>query len=60
MGTRQRCAIVVAITTSMAHRCGGHGAGVSDTETGAPALDPVWQTVIVTSGRIIIGWRAGT
>jgi hypothetical protein len=31
-----------------------------DGETKAPATETVWQTVTVTSGRIIIGWRVGT
>jgi len=26
----------------------------------APKRELVWQTVPVTSGRIIIGWRVGT
>jgi hypothetical protein len=33
---------------------------VSHTETDAPKREQVWQTVPVTSGRIIIGWRVGT
>jgi len=36
------------------------GESVSDGETRAPAAERVWQTVTVTSGRIIIGWRVGT
>jgi hypothetical protein len=31
-----------------------------DGETGGPSTETVWQTVTVTSGRIIIGWRVGT
>jgi hypothetical protein len=31
-----------------------------DGETKAPSSERVWQTVTVTSGRIIIGWRVGT
>jgi hypothetical protein len=33
---------------------------VSDGETKASSTERVWQTVTVTSGRIIIGWRVGT
>jgi hypothetical protein len=33
---------------------------VSDGEMGVPKGGRVWQTVSVTSGRIIIGWRVGT
>jgi hypothetical protein len=29
-------------------------------ETKASSAERVWQTVTVTSGRIIIGWRVGT
>jgi hypothetical protein len=29
-------------------------------ETKASSSERVWQTVTVTSGRIIIGWRVGT
>jgi hypothetical protein len=29
-------------------------------ETDKPTTERVWQTVTVTSGRIIIGWRVGT
>src|ERR1700731_3470735 len=32
---------------------------VSDAETHAPKRGRVWQTVAVTFGRIIIGWRGG-
>jgi len=35
-------------------------ARVSDRETKPPRRQRVWQTVIVTSGRIITGWRVGT
>jgi hypothetical protein len=35
-------------------------ARVSDGEIDKPTTERVWQTVTVTSGRIIIGWRAGT
>jgi hypothetical protein len=31
-----------------------------DGETKALSTERVWQTVTVTSGRIIIGWRVGT
>jgi hypothetical protein len=31
-----------------------------DSETSKPTTETVWQTVTVTSGRIIIGWRVGT
>jgi hypothetical protein len=31
-----------------------------DGETSGPSAERVWQTVTVTSGRIIIGWRVGT
>jgi hypothetical protein len=37
-----------------------HGNGRPDGETNKPTTERVWQTVTVTSGRIIIGWRAGT
>jgi hypothetical protein len=37
-----------------------HENGVPDGETDKPTTERVWQTVTVTSGRIIIGWRAGT
>jgi hypothetical protein len=33
---------------------------VSDGEINASTTERVWQTVSVTSGRIIIGWRVGT
>jgi hypothetical protein len=33
---------------------------VSDAETTASSAERMWQTVTVTSGRIIIGWRVGT
>jgi hypothetical protein len=41
-------------------RTADHGCGVSDGEIRAPETERVWLTVIVTSGRIIIGWRVGT
>jgi hypothetical protein len=31
-----------------------------DSETNKPGTERMWQTVTVTSGRIIIGWRVGT
>jgi hypothetical protein len=37
-----------------------HENGVPDGEIDNPTTERVWQTVTVTSGRIIIGWRAGT
>jgi hypothetical protein len=37
-----------------------HGNGRPDGETKTSSTERVWQTVTVTSGRIIIGWRAGT
>jgi hypothetical protein len=37
-----------------------HENGRPDGETGEPSTETVWQTVTVTSGRIIIGWRVGT
>jgi hypothetical protein len=33
---------------------------VSDGEIKEQSTERVWQTVTVTSGRIIIGWRVGT
>jgi len=40
----------------------GHDHEISgpDGETKALSAERVWQTVTVTSGRIIIGWRVGT
>jgi hypothetical protein len=40
----------------------GHdpGNGRPDSEMNQPSTERVWQTVTVTSGRIIIGWRVGT
>jgi hypothetical protein len=38
----------------------GLAAAVSDREINASPAERVWQTVTVTSGRIIIGWRVGT
>jgi hypothetical protein len=35
-------------------------ARVSNGEIDNPTTERVWQTVTVTSGRIIIGWRVGT
>jgi hypothetical protein len=35
-------------------------ARVSDGEIDDPTTERVWQTVTVTSGRIIIGWRVGS
>jgi hypothetical protein len=37
-----------------------HENGGPDSETKAPSTERMWQTVTVTSGRIIIGWRVGT
>jgi hypothetical protein len=37
-----------------------HENGGPDSETSKPSTETVWQTVTVTSGRIIIGWRVGT
>src|ERR1700730_7766347 len=37
-----------------------HENGSPDSETSEPTTEWVWQTVTVTSGRIIIGWRVGT
>jgi hypothetical protein len=31
-----------------------------DSEMKEPSTERMWQTVTVTSGRIIIGWRVGT
>jgi hypothetical protein len=45
------------ITTVSAH---DHENGGPDSETNQPSTERVWQTVTVTSGRIIIGWRVGT
>jgi hypothetical protein len=45
------------IATVSAH---DHGNGRPDGETKASSTERVWQTVTVTSGRIIIGWRVGT
>jgi hypothetical protein len=33
---------------------------VSDGEMDGARREKLWQTVSVTSGRIIIGWRVGT
>lgn len=38
----------------------GQVCAVSDREINVPGSGKVWQTVTVTSGRIIIGWRVGT
>jgi len=45
------------IATVSAH---DHESGRPDGETKASDTERVWQTVTVTSGRIIIGWRVGT
>jgi hypothetical protein len=45
------------IATVSAH---DHENGRPDAETKASRGERVWQTVTVTSGRIIIGWRVGT
>jgi len=45
------------IATVSAH---GHENSRPDGETNQPSTERVWQTVTVTSGRIIIGWRVGT
>jgi len=37
-----------------------HENGRPDGEIKGPRTERVWQTVTVTSGRIIIGWRVGT
>jgi hypothetical protein len=36
-----------------------HESSVPNAETEASDTERVWQTVTVTSGRIIIGWRVG-
>jgi hypothetical protein len=45
------------IATVSAH---DHENAGPDGETNQPTTERVWQTVTVTSGRIIIGWRVGT
>jgi hypothetical protein len=45
------------ITTVSAH---DHENARPDGETNRSSTERVWQTVTVTSGRIIIGWRVGT
>jgi hypothetical protein len=45
------------ITAVSAH---DHENARPDGETSGPSTERVWQTVTVTSGRIIIGWRVGT
>src|SRR5256884_448521 len=45
------------IATVSAH---DHENGRPDGETSRPTNERVWQTVTVTSGRIIIGWRGAT
>jgi len=45
------------IATVSAH---DHENGGPDSEMNEPRGERVWQTVTVTSGRIIIGWRVGT
>jgi hypothetical protein len=45
------------ITAVSAH---DHENACPDGETSGSSTERVWQTVTVTSGRIIIGWRVGT